>query len=673
MKNLKKILIIIVISLIVLIGILLGIRYYLNSNSLTVSEKNWIDEAKASNKILNINIINNARVFGNDGTGVFYDFVNDFASEYGLNINKVTFNYGSTVSGITLNATTNKKDNDIVFYKDHYVLIEKDNNIINSIDELKTKNIAVLTSDLGYITSYLNTSNITITSYATYDELKKAMNETGCSIILPLHMYLNDIISNEYNINYHFSDINIYYTMSFDEDVVSSILRKYYYSWEDSFQEYYYDNLFNEVSSDLNISDTEIDSMRSISYKYGFLNNSPYEIISSGNYGGIAAVYLKNFMDFADVDFKFTKYRNMRKFVKALNKDEIDLYFGYYDVKSTFSKTKDGINGSYYVIANSKNNVVINSLSSLKDIEVYVDEYSMLATYLKNQNLGINIKTYDSYKELLRLNKKDAIIIIDSNIFEYYKSHGLNNYTVRYSNKVNYTYGFNVKNSSALYSLLNVFTSISDPNVTSNEGIYNHEQTIASGRVLSLIAKYFIYVVLALGIVLYFVIRKTKKVSIAKKIKKDDTLKFIDQLTLLKNRNYLKENINEWSNNTIYPQAVVVVDLNHLHDINDIEGYEEGDKQIKAAANVLIKTQLDNSDIIRSDGNEFIIYLVGYSQKQITNYIHKLNREFKKLPYNYGAEFGYSMILDDIKTIEDALNDATKFLKEQKELNENKD
>lgn len=673
MKNLKKILIIIVISLIVLIGILLGIRYYLNSNSLTVSEKNWIDEAKASNKILNINIINNARVFGNDGTGVFYDFVNDFASEYGLNINKVTFNYGSTVSGITLNATTNKKDNDIVFYKDHYVLIEKDNNIINSIDELKTKNIAVLTSDLGYITSYLNTSNITITSYATFDELKNAMNETGCSIILPLHMYLNDIISNEYNINYHFSDINIYYTMSFDEDVLSSILRKYYYSWENSFQEYYYDNLFNEVSSDLNISDTEIDSMRSISYKYGFLNNSPYEIISSGNYGGIAAVYLKNFMDFADVDFKFTKYRNMRKFVKALNKDEIDLYFGYYDVKSTFSKTKDGINGSYYVIANSKNNVVINSLSSLKDIEVYVDEYSMLATYLKNQNLGINIKTYDSYKELLRLNKKDAIIIIDSNIFEYYKSHGLNNYTVRYSNKVNYTYGFNVKNSSALYSLLNVFTSISDPNVTSNEGIYNHEQTIASGRVLSLIAKYFIYVVLVLGIVLYFVIRKTKKVSIAKKIKKDDTLKFIDQLTLLKNRNYLKENINEWSNNTIYPQAVVVVDLNHLHDINDIEGYEEGDKQIKAAANVLIKTQLDNSDIIRSDGNEFIIYLVGYSQKQITNYIHKLNREFKKLPYNYGAEFGYSMILDDIKTIEDALNDATKFLKEQKELNENKD
>ena len=109
-----------------------------------------------------------------------------------------------------------------------------------------------------------------------------------------------------------------------------------------------------------------------------------------------------------------------------------------------------------------------------------------------------------------------------------------------------------------------------------------------------------------------------------------------------------------------------------LQHINDIEGYEEGDKQIKSAANALMKTQLDNSDIIRTDGNEFVVYLVGYSQKQVTNYIHKLNKEFNKLPYNYGAEFGYSMILDDIKTIEDALNEATKALKMQKELNEDK-
>jgi diguanylate cyclase (GGDEF)-like protein len=101
--------------------------------------------------------------------------------------------------------------------------------------------------------------------------------------------------------------------------------------------------------------------------------------------------------------------------------------------------------------------------------------------------------------------------------------------------------------------------------------------------------------------------------------------------------------------------------------INDTMGYEQGDIQIKAAANILVKTQLDNSDIIRTDGNEFVIYLLGYQTKQITSYIHKLNKEFKKLPYEYGASIGYSMIIDDIKSVEDAINEALEDVKKQKE------
>ena len=36
------------------------------------------------------------------------------------------------------------------------------------------------------------------------------------------------------------------------------------------------------------------------------------------------------------------------------------------------------------------------------------------------------------------------------------------------------------------------------------------------------------------------------------------------------------------------------------------------------------------------------------------------------MPYEYGAEFGYSMIIDDIKTIEDAINEAVEQMKAQK-------
>ena len=117
---------------------------------------------------------------------------------------------------------------------------------------------------------------------------------------------------------------------------------------------------------------------------------------------------------------------------------------------------------------------------------------------------------------------------------------------------------------------------------------------------------------------------------------------------------------------------ILIIGIITQYILNDTLGYEEGDKQIKALANALIKTQLDYTDIIRTDGNEFLIYMIGYSQKQVVSYIHKLNKEFKRLPYDYGAEFGYSMIMDDLKTIEDAINEATQEMKKQKkEKNEN--
>ena len=669
MKN-RKYLIIGVIILLLVIGASLGIYFYNNSKHLTVNEKNWLDKSQSANQVLNINIINNANVFGKNGTGIFYNFIDDFANEYGLNINKITYNYGGIPGGISLGAKTFIDDKDTVFYIDHYVLISKKYSIINDISNLAGSSIGILSSDLSYVTNYITNLNINYKAYENSEELFKGLEESDY-IIVPLYLYLEDILNNNYKVVYHFSDINMYYVLSINDDVFSSILVKYYQTWQDNFNDYFNENLFNIMVQKLQMSSTEIDAMRSITYEYGYISNSPYEVISGGNYGGIAAVYLKKFMDFADVDFNFTKYGNFNKFNRALGKDKIDIYFGYYNLVNNFIKTESGINVSYAIVANSKNDLVINSVSSLIGKTVYVDKKSILYSYLSNIN-GVKIKTYSNTKELLKLNRKDVIIFIDYNIFEYYKSHGLSKYTVRYVDNINSIYGFNVKKDNAMYKLLNEYMNITDSHQILNQGIYNHEKTVKSGLLLSLIAKYFIYFVLAFGLIGFIIIRKTRKVTIAKKIKKDDKLRFIDQLTLLKNRNYLAENISKWNNNTIYPQAIVIVDLKHLQQINDVEGYDEGDKQIRAAANALIKTQLDNSDIIRTDGNEFVIYMVGYSQKQLTNYIHKLNKEFKKLPYKYGAEFGYSMIIDDIKTIEDALNEATKALKEQKELNEDK-
>ena len=665
MKKRKNIIIVIISVIVVIVSAVVLFNILNDKDKLTVVERNWINNNIGT--VLNVNVLNNVNVFGKDGSGVYYDFLNDFEDEYSLSINPITFNSGTNPSGITFGVKYNVDNNDEVIYKDHFVLVSKNNDVISTVNDLNGKEIGVVGQDLSYITKYIKT-NATFKQYETKEELISSMKNDLSYMLVPLVDYLDVILSNNYRVVYHFSDIKIYYVLELDDSTLSSVLKKYYSKWESSFKEKYNDSLFKTFTSAMNISDTEVDAMQSVSYNYGFVNASPYEVILGGKYGGIVAVYLSKFSDFADIEFNFVKYKNFDKFNKAINKGEIDLYFNYYNFKDEYYQT-DGLPIEYVAVAPKSDNIVIKSLNSLIGEEVYVLNNSKIYDYV-NGISGITIKTYNTTKDLLKLNKKNVYIILDKNTFNYYSDKKLDNYSVRYEGFINNEYTFKVKNNSALYKLLDNYIGVMDENEMVLEGLLNHEETIKSGNLITKIAEYILYVIIIVAVVIFVFIKKSKKVSIAKKIKKDDKMKFIDQLTSLKNRNFLNENIETWNNNTIYPQTIVVIDLNKVQEINDSYGYNEGDKQIKALANILVKTQLDNSEVMRTDGNEFVVYLVGYNQKQVSNYIHKLNKEIKKLPYDFGAEFGFSMILDDIKTIEDALNEAIEDMKKSKDNNE---
>ena len=138
-------------------------------------------------------------------------------------------------------------------------------------------------------------------------------------------------------------------------------------------------------------------------------------------------------------------------------------------------------------------------------------------------------------------------------------------------------------------------------------------------------------------------------------------------LTSLKNRNYLNDNIEKWDSSEVYPQTIIVIDLNNVAYINDNYGHEEGDNIIKEAASILINTQIEKTEIMRTNGNEFLVYMVEYTEKQVISYIRKLNKELKELEHGFGAAIGYSMITDELKTLDDAINEATLDMKSNKE------
>ena len=668
MKNKKRNILIIAISVIILIIIGTIIYHALNDASrLTTTEKEWITTNTGT--VQSIGIMNNVDVLGKNGQGVFYDFIEDIKNEYNLTINPVTYNIGEEPVNKAFKIKTDIDNNDIVFYEGHYVLIGKTFANINSLKDLSNIKIGILNNDKSRFDEY-SQNTLQLTPYDNIEELTKAFTDgTDISlIILPLQQYLDIILKNNYEIIYHFSDVINYYVydMPEDYDPFSSIIYKYFINWQNKLQESIANNTMQVFTENLNITQKELSSMQAKVYEYGFINNSPYEIITGGNYGGIVGEYLRQFSEVSNIEFKFRKYNSVTDFSKAIENNDIDLYFDYYNLNYDYQEAKTAINLKFYIVAPNSDDIAIKSLKSLEGQTVYALSNSKLANYLK-QSVKLDLKTYDNESELKKIARKGKLIAIDTQNYEYYHTNSLEDYSIRYTESSNINYGFKINDNQAFIKLFTKFINTLDSDKIITAGLYNHEVTLAKGSTLGNIAKYTLLVFAALtflGVMLY---RSSKRIKIATKIKKDYKIRYIDQLTSLKNRNYLTENIANWNKNTIYPQAAIIVDLNNLQEINDTLGYEHGDTQIKAAANILIKTQIDNSDIIRTDGNEFLIYLVGYQEKQIVNYIRKLYKEFKNLPYEHGAAIGYSMITDDIKTIEDAMNEAVEDMRTKKE------
>ena len=667
-KKVRLIFILFVGIIIVAVASLAVVNILNDENKLTVEENKWINNNLST--VLNVNVINDLDIFGKSGAGVFYDFLNDLGKEYNLKINPVT--YTSKDENITSGfiATNTKNDKFVEFYADNYVLLKKDYVYYNNIEAIKDIKIGVLKSDADYIKGYFNEDkNIEFKSFDTYDALKESFNKDLDYIMVPKYELTSDILEKNYSVVYEFSDIKKYYGYYMLDDNFSSVIKKYYNKWHNKkYKNAFNTNLKNTLVKSIKLSEVEQKELTSRIYNYGFVNNNPYEIILGGNYGGIVSVYLKNFSEMAGVDFKYIKYRTYKQLTNAINNNSIDLYFNYYNLTNNYQTITTNMDIKYYVIASRKNDMVVNSLNSLQNQTVYVMQDSIIYENLKNIN-GIDLKTYKKVSDLKKLAKSGAIAVVDYDTYLDVASTTLKDYSPRYANSLNIPYTFKVREDNAFTKLFKAYISLSDASMIRVEGLNSYKKTLDSGTILGTIAKYILYFLIIFVILIYALYKRARKIKISKKIKKEEKIRYIDQLTSLKNRNYLMENASSWNKNTIYPQAMVVVDLNRIQEINDTLGYEKGDAQIKAAANILIRTQLDNSDIVRTDGTEFLIYLVGYDERQVVSYIKKLTKELKNMPYDFGASIGHSMIDSDKKLVEDALNEAVEDMKIKKQEN----
>ncbi len=667
MKKHKKLIIIIAALVVLITGITFAVyKIFKDENSLTISEKTWIDSQK--NNLYSIYVPNDINVFGKNGSGVYFDFINDLKEDLNLSLNGIVYSSDSKNNSFGFNVGTNYDTNDLLIFTDYYVVLSKNNKTLNDINDINSKKIGVISKDLNYISSYYQIGG-TITSKENKDELVKALDEGEVDyLIVPLNEYKDIIINKSYIVNYFMNDAKIYYYIHLGNDkTLNSIITKYYNKWiKEKFDVSYNRNNYNLFINSLGISDIDEDKLTDEDYTLAYLVNNPYSFISKGHFSGIVSKYLELFSNFSNIELDYLREKNFKDFKYDISKKKVDLYFNQYNYDNDYANININFKIDYYLIANRDVSLNIDSLKAYND-EIYVEENSILYNYLKGLN-NITIKTYKKYSNIKNLLKKNKLILVDKLSYDNFLKDNLSNVDIKLSDTIeNSTYSFRYKNNTdTFYKLFSSYINTLNPKVVTSEGLKEYFEHYAAGNRTVILARYIIILIIVLVIGVYLFGKSKKRIVLNTKVKNNEKIRYVDMLTSLKNRNYYNDRLEIWNQNTVYPQCVIVLDLNNIKYLNDTFGHEEGDKQIKATANILFKTQLENTEIIRTDGNEFMIYLVGYTEKQVISYIKKLVKEFNKLPYEYGAAIGFSMIKDDLKLVEDAFNEATIQMRKNK-------
>lgn len=671
MKNKKKIFLIVIgVAIIVFIG-LYAIINYSEPNVLNSQDKKWISDN--GGKLIDIDVINNIPVYANNGSGVIFDFLDYVNKKTNLEFNKVPYLKGSTELNSKnhieiIDGSVKLASNQLLIYTDSYIAIEKNERKINKLNDFGNTLIGILKEDNSTITYYLeNIKGIVFKTYDTVDALFTALdNKDVSTVIIPHIINLDKTIKEGYYVNFFFNNIskNVVLTVDSNNKSLYSIMSKVYNKWQkEEYSKDYSKTLLNYYINMHSISDKTKADLLSKTYVYGYIENYPYEFSMAGHMEGITIEYLKRIVKLTNIDIKYQKYDNVEKIKKAIENGDIDIFFDYFNsTDSKYLKSKP-VFASKYVVLGKGNTHFIDNLESLrgKDVSMLTNHY--LTNYIK-ANTKANVNEKEKIDEL----KKDNLIIVDYEVYNYYKNSKFSDYEILYLDDMSENYTFMVKSTdSSFFELFNYFI-----NTNSFYNYRNSAYNSFNGSIFDKITFEELYLIvlaiILIPIIIFIILRiRLKNKKQVRILKRDDRKKYTDLMTSLKNRNYLNLNIDKWNQNKVYPQAIMVIDLNNTKYINDNYGREKGDLLIVRASSILINTQLENSEIIRSDGNEFIIYLIGYNENQVDIYAKKLSKSLQELPYGFGAAIGYSMIVDNIKTIDDAINEATIAMQSDKE------
>jgi diguanylate cyclase (GGDEF)-like protein/PAS domain S-box-containing protein len=155
-----------------------------------------------------------------------------------------------------------------------------------------------------------------------------------------------------------------------------------------------------------------------------------------------------------------------------------------------------------------------------------------------------------------------------------------------------------------------------------------------------------------------------------------------DALTNIFNRRYMEETLERElarAEREVYPLCIVMMDIDHFKDVNDVYGHAAGDTVLKKLADMLTKQSRQGDFVCRFGGEEFVLVMpnIGIDvatgrANSLLNSISSLFVSFGKFNLTITVSMGISWYPAHGKTKEDLLHAADKALYAAKHAGRNR-
>jgi len=397
----------------------------------------------------------------------------------------------------------------------------------------------------------------------------------------------------------------------------------------------------------------------------------PFDLYQDGQYRGIAGETLKRISDIIGIRFKVVSgpfaeiYEKARTgSIDVLNIAKTDDRLRYFRYPRPISTERD-------IIVGLKTSAPVQDVYGLEDQRVAVIDGFWHEEYLrKNLKKARIVKTTDIMESLrlVRQGKADYLIENPTVVEFYINGLGFSDLVKRgNTSKDSFVYFGVNRNQPELASIIDKvltlvrFEDVKYAGIQSVPTLQNEES-----RQLVMIV---VGLVLALCAILFVTIRIVRSLSEQKAktqiLQEREHLLYTDTLTGFHNRNYLSH-VKEKLENGVFPQAVMVADLNNLKRVNDGSGHAAGDALLVLFAS-LIRQQFPKGSLFRVGGDEFLVVLNNTSEAQAAQGIEQLQMRCRETGHaGAGGELlcpsaamGYAIrntaqdVLDDVMRVAD--------------------